>query len=96
MARLTAALLLALCTSTTQAFFAPHTGRAAARSSTAFRAIAEDITAAEQEAIRLTKEKGARSPEAVNAWETYEELASADNSVASKPGLDEACEVSSE
>ena len=56
-------------------------------------AINDDMNAAEAEALTATKKFGAKSKEAINAWETYEELASADNSATTKPGLDVACEV---
>lgn len=50
----------------------------------------------EAEAIALdaTKKFGATSPEARLAWDVYEEVASADNSIASRVTLDEDCDVS--
>jgi hypothetical protein len=52
-----------------------------------------DLKTAEAAAVSATKQFGIKSPQAVSAWEEFEEIASADNSAASKPGLDEACAV---
>ena len=91
MARTSVLAVLALCAACTQAFLAAPARQI--QRGTVFRAVADDMKSAEEEALRLTKEFGAKSTEAINAWETYEELASADNSAASRPSLDEACEV---
>ncbi|CAN0162852.1 unnamed protein product [Phaeothamnion confervicola] len=52
-----------------------------------------DLKAAEAEAKRLTEEHGRTSPQAAAAWDAFEEMAAADNSIAMRPGLDESCEV---
>lgn len=49
---------------------------------------------AEAAALKATKEFGATSPEARLAWDTYEEVAAADNSIATRVTLDEDCDVS--
>lgn len=52
------------------------------------------VQVAEAAALEATKKFGATSPEARLAWDTYEEVAAADNSIASKVTLDEDCDVS--
>ncbi|CAM9275420.1 unnamed protein product [Pylaiella littoralis] len=52
-----------------------------------------EIEVAEAAALEATKKFGATSPEARLAWDTYEEVAAADNSIASKVTLDEDCDV---
>lgn len=49
---------------------------------------------AEALALEATKKYGATSPEARLAWDTYEEVAAADNSIATRVTLDEDCDVS--
>lgn len=49
---------------------------------------------AEALALEATKKFGATSPEARLAWDTYEEVAAADNSIATRVTLDEDCDVS--
>lgn len=49
---------------------------------------------AEAAALKATKEFGATSPEARLAWDTYEEVAAADNTIATRVTLDEDCDVS--
>ncbi|CAN0565913.1 unnamed protein product, partial [Ectocarpus sp. 12 AP-2014] len=43
-------------------------------------------------ALKATKEFGATSPEARLAWDTYEEVAAADNTIATRATLDEDCD----
>eukprot|EP00903_Cladosiphon_okamuranus_P006666 g6508.t1 len=52
-----------------------------------------EIEVAEAAALKATKEFGATSPEARLAWDTYEEVAAADNSIATRQTLDEDCDV---
>jgi hypothetical protein len=87
--------MLALLASASAFLGAPLVARSAiscTRQATVSMA-AGDLKEAEAEALAAVKKFGAKSAEAINAWETYEEIASADNSAASRPGLDEACEV---
>lgn len=49
---------------------------------------------AEAAALEATKKFGATSPEARLAWDTYEEVAAADNTIATRATLDEDCDVS--
>lgn len=49
---------------------------------------------AEAKALDATKKFGATSPEARLAWDEYEEIAAADNSIATRVTLDEDCDVS--
>eukprot|EP00612_Vaucheria_litorea_P005547 CAMPEP_0171462914 /NCGR_PEP_ID=MMETSP0945-20130129/6775_1 /TAXON_ID=109269 /ORGANISM="Vaucheria litorea, Strain CCMP2940" /LENGTH=144 /DNA_ID=CAMNT_0011989563 /DNA_START=91 /DNA_END=525 /DNA_ORIENTATION=- len=74
------------------AFISPVSVKATSASKN-LMSLNDDITKAEENAIAMTKQFGPRSIEAINAWETYEEIASSDNSAASKPGLDEACDT---
>ena len=48
---------------------------------------------AEAKALEATKKFGATSDEARLAWDFYEEVAAADNSIATRAGLDEDCDV---
>ncbi|CAM9649142.1 unnamed protein product [Scytosiphon promiscuus] len=52
-----------------------------------------EIEEAEAAALAATKEFGATSPEARLAWDTYEEVAAADNTIASRVTLDEDCDI---
>ena len=52
------------------------------------------VQIAEAAALKATKEFGATSPEARLAWDTYEEVAAADNTIATRVTLDEDCDVS--
>lgn len=49
---------------------------------------------AEKAALEATKKFGPQSKEARLAWDTYEEVAAADNSIATRVTLDEDCNVS--
>lgn len=49
---------------------------------------------AEAAALAATKKFGAQSQEAKIAWDEYEEVAAADNSIATRVTLDEDCDVS--
>ncbi|CAM9334955.1 unnamed protein product [Ectocarpus sp. 8 AP-2014] len=55
-----------------------------------------EIEVAEAAALKATKEFGATSPEARLAWDTYEEVAAADNTIATRATLDEDCDVTNE
>lgn len=50
--------------------------------------------AAEAVALEATKKFGVGSQEARLAWDEYEEIAAADNSIATRATLDEDCDVS--
>merc|ERR550539_1407446 len=52
-----------------------------------------DSSALVEEALKISKEFGATSPEARLAWEAVEEVDASDNSAATKGSLDEECEV---
>eukprot|EP00904_Undaria_pinnatifida_P012492 jgi/Undpi1/8373/HiC_scaffold_25.g10841.m1 len=52
-----------------------------------------EIERAEALALEATKKYGATSPEARLAWDTYEEVAAADNSIATRVTLDEDCDI---
>ncbi|CAN0138263.1 unnamed protein product [Ascophyllum nodosum] len=52
-----------------------------------------EIEEAEAKALEATKKFGATSDEARLAWDFYEEVAAADNSIATRAGLDEDCDV---
>ncbi|KAG5187243.1 hypothetical protein JKP88DRAFT_276045 [Tribonema minus] len=56
-------------------------------------ALNDDITRAEEAALAAVKKYGAKSPEAANAWDEYEEIAASDNTAAFRPGLDEGCDT---
>lgn len=52
------------------------------------------VQTAEAAALEATKKFGVSSPEARLAWDEYEEVAAADNSIATRVTLDEDCDVS--
>ena len=60
----------------------------------AFLLLSLRVQKAEALALEATKKYGATSPEARLAWDTYEEVAAADNSIATRVTLDEDCDVS--
>mmetsp|Transcript_1691 Transcript_1691/g.4150 ORF Transcript_1691/g.4150 Transcript_1691/m.4150 type:complete len:235 (+) Transcript_1691:145-849(+) len=77
--------------------FSPMASPSAMRAATALSAATRpDTSAMIQEALRLSKEHGASSPEARLAWEAVEEVDAADNSVATEPPADVECEVGEE